>query len=119
MTTFLTTIHILACFFLIISVLLQQGKGADVSASLGGSSQTLFGSSGGATFFTRFTSIVAGAFMATSIFLTVIHNQGKKSIFDNAAAKSQSSAPVNPVSAPAQSAPAVPVPAQPATPDKK
>ncbi len=85
MQTFLTVIHVVACLLLIPVILIQQGKGADISASFGGSSQTVFGSSGGATFFTRLTTVLAAVFMLTSLTLTSVTNQGKKkSVFEGA-----------------------------------
>jgi preprotein translocase subunit SecG len=104
MTTFLTILHVSACIMLILVVLIQAGKGADISASLGGSSQTVFGSSGGANFFTRFTGITAGVFMFTSISLTVFSAQNKKSVFESGSVMPASA----PISAPA--APAAPTP---------
>jgi len=65
-----TVIHVVACFFLIIVVLLQTGKGADIGAVFGGSSQTVFGSGGAANLLTRLTTYTAVIFMVTSIFLT-------------------------------------------------
>jgi len=53
MITFLTTIHIVVCVFLVIVVLLQHGKGADIGATFGGASQTVFGASGAAPFSAR------------------------------------------------------------------
>ena len=50
------SIHVLACLFLIVVVLLQTGKGADMGAVFGGGSQTLFGSSGAGNFLTRLTT---------------------------------------------------------------
>src|SRR3989338_6798643 len=67
MTTFLTIVHVSTCVLLILVVLIQSGKGAEISASLGGSSQTVFGSSGGANFFTRLTAGLATVFMITSL----------------------------------------------------
>jgi preprotein translocase subunit SecG len=63
-------IHVLACFFLIVVVLLQTGKGADMGAVFGGGSQTLFGSSGAGNFLTKLTTGTAIAFMLTSLILT-------------------------------------------------
>jgi len=63
-------IHVLSCFFLIVVVLLQTGKGADMGAVFGGGSQTLFGSSGAGNFLTKLTAGTAAAFMITSIILT-------------------------------------------------
>ena len=82
MSTFVTVVHIITCLLLILVVLIQSGKGAEISASLGGSSQTVFGSSGGANFFTRFTSTLAAIFMACSLILTVLVNQSRKSVFE-------------------------------------
>lgn len=83
MQTFLTIVHIFACFLIILVVLIQSGKGADISASFGGGggSQTLFGSSGGANFFSRFTAVIAAIFMMTSVGLTILSTQ-RSSIFD-------------------------------------
>jgi preprotein translocase subunit SecG len=63
-------IHVLSCFFLIVVVLLQTGKGADMGAVFGGGSQTLFGSSGAGNFLTKLTAGTAAAFMLTSLVLT-------------------------------------------------
>lgn len=65
-----TIVHVVACFFLIIVVLLQTGKGADIGAVFGGSSQTVFGSGGAANLLTRLTTWTAVIFMITSLFLT-------------------------------------------------
>ncbi len=66
----LPTLHILSCFFLIVVVLLQTGKGADMGAVFGGGSQTLFGSGGAGNFLTRLTTATAIVFMLTSLILT-------------------------------------------------
>jgi preprotein translocase subunit SecG len=63
-------IHVVACIFLIVVVLLQTGKGADMGAVFGGGSQTLFGSSGAGNFLTKLTTGTALAFMVTSLILT-------------------------------------------------
>ena len=63
-------IHVFACLFLIVVVLLQTGKGADMGAVFGGGSQTLFGSGGAGNFLTRLTTGTAIAFMITSLILT-------------------------------------------------
>lgn len=65
-----TILHVTACLFLIGVVLLQQGKGADMGAVFGGSSSTIFGSSGAGNFLTRLTTIMAVVFMITSLTLT-------------------------------------------------
>ncbi len=84
--TILTILHVFTCVVLILVVLVQSGKGADISASLGGSSQTVFGSSGGANFFTRFTSGAAGIFMITSLALTILGgHENRKSVMEGIA----------------------------------
>ncbi|HXQ22885.1 MAG TPA: preprotein translocase subunit SecG [Candidatus Acidoferrales bacterium] len=70
MLTIVTIVHIIACLFLIGVVLLQQGKGADMGAVFGGSSSTIFGSSGAGNFLTRLTTVMAVVFMLTSLALT-------------------------------------------------
>ena len=68
----ITILHILTCVFLIIVVLLQSGRGADVAAAFGGmGSQTAFGPRGSATVLTRATTWAAILFMITSITLSI------------------------------------------------
>jgi preprotein translocase subunit SecG len=70
MAVLLIILHVLACIGLIMIVLLQTGKGADMGAAFGGgSSQTLFGSSGAGTFFGKATTAIAVIFMVTSLTL--------------------------------------------------
>lgn len=83
METFLTVVHIVTTVLLVLFVLIQSGKGAEVSASFGGSSQTIFGSSGGATFFAKFTAALATIFMVTSLLLTLQNSQQRSSVFDD------------------------------------
>lgn len=65
-------LHFIIVVLLIVVVLLQTGKGSEVGFAFGsGAAQTMFGSSGGKTFITRFTIILAVAFMCTSIFLAI------------------------------------------------
>jgi preprotein translocase subunit SecG len=80
-----TIIHIIACLFLIGVVLLQQGKGADMGAVFGGSSSTIFGSSGAGNFLTRLTTVMAVIFMLTSLTLTYSTSRRMSStVFDTA-----------------------------------
>jgi len=72
MIYFVTTVHILVCFFIIIVVLLQSGKSGDISADFGGQgSQTAFGPRGAANALSRATTWSAVAFMITSITLSI------------------------------------------------
>ncbi len=106
-----TVIHVLACLFLIVIVLLQTGKGAEMGAVFGGSSSTVFGSSGAGNFLTRVTTGVAVLFMCTSLGLTYFSaRQGTATIFDDAPAASAPAQPAAPAEAPAPEAPAAPAP---------
>jgi len=68
MTILLIIIHIIVCIALIMIVLLQTGKGADMGAAFGGgSSNTLFGSTGASTFLSKATTVAAVVFMITSL----------------------------------------------------
>ena len=66
MITVVTIIHIIVSLGLIIIVLLQTGRGADIGAVFGGSSATIFGSSGAGNFLTRLTTGFAVVFMLTA-----------------------------------------------------
>ncbi len=72
MTTVLTVIHIVVCLFLVVIVLLQHGKGADMGATFGGSSQTVFGSDGPLPLLNKVTTSAAIIFMVTSIGLAYL-----------------------------------------------
>ncbi len=85
MQTLLTVVHVFTCFLLVLVVLIQSGKGAEISTSFAGSSQTVFGSSGGANFFTRLTSVAAAVFMTTSLVLTLLGGESRKSLFESMA----------------------------------
>jgi len=93
MQTLVTVIHVFTCVLLVLVVLIQSGKGAEISTSFSGSSQTVFGSSGGANFFTRFTSVTAAVFMVTSLTLTLMGGESKKSLFDGPVPATQGAAP--------------------------
>ncbi len=84
MTTILTIVHILVCFFLVIIVLLQQGKGASMGATFGGSSQTVFGSEGPLPLLNKVTTAAAVIFMVTSISLAYMSaNRSTHSLMKN------------------------------------
>ncbi|HUK88355.1 MAG TPA: preprotein translocase subunit SecG [Terriglobales bacterium] len=66
-------VHIIVCFFLIIVVLLQSGKAADLAGAFGGmGSQTAFGPRGSATLLSKATTLSAVLFMVTSLTLSII-----------------------------------------------
>ncbi len=79
MVILVTVVHVIACVILILVVLLQAGKGADMGAVFGGASSTIFGSSGAGNFLTRLTAAAAVVFMTTSLALTYIGSHGVSS----------------------------------------
>ncbi|MHB8788511.1 MAG: preprotein translocase subunit SecG [Desulfobulbaceae bacterium] len=104
MTTLLIIIHIIVCLFLIAIVLLQHGKGADMGASFGGSSQTLFGTEGPVPLLNKITTLAAIVFMGTSISLAYISaHQSTGTVMEDVkvqAAPVQQQAPAAPVTIP-------------------
>ena len=85
MMTLLVTLHVVICVLLVVTVLLQFGKGAEMGAVMGGgASQAVFSSSAKGNFMTKLTSILAIGFMVNSILLTTLKSrEAKKSLFDN------------------------------------
>ena len=80
MITFITGLHIALCFFLILVVLLQTGKRADLAGAFGGGgSQTAFGTRGAATFLSKMTTTAAVLFMLTSLGLSLVGAAGSGS----------------------------------------
>jgi preprotein translocase subunit SecG len=117
MYTLIVVLHIVVSFALILVILLQTGKGSDIGAVFGGgSSQTLFGSTGPTSFLSKLTAGAAIIFMLTSLFLAYFSGTGgTRSIMKSGAA------PVQSMPAPPTGMPAAPagVPAMPATPPTK
>ncbi|MEE9935678.1 MAG: preprotein translocase subunit SecG [Deltaproteobacteria bacterium] len=114
MTTLFTVIHIVVCVSLILIVLLQAGKGADMGAAFGGSSQTVFGSSGAGTFLGKLTAAIAIIFMLTSITLTYTASRKTSTLMEGVTAPvTRQAAPVapSPAQTPAAAAPSA-APAQ-------
>jgi len=103
----LIILHVIVCFILIMVVLLQSGKAADLAGAFGGGgSQTALGSRGAATVLTKATTIAAVLFMMTSLGLALIGSRrGGGSVLDESAPAAQS-APKTP--APQEQAPAEP-----------
>ncbi len=75
MDTLLTIVHVVVCLFLVVIVLLQHGKGADIGATFGGSSQSLFGTEGPLPLLNKITTAAAIVFMLTSVTLAYISSQ--------------------------------------------
>jgi preprotein translocase subunit SecG len=77
LTSVLTVIHLVAAIAIVVLILLQQGRGADMGAAFGGggSSQSLFGSRGSATFLSRVTGGLALLFFITALSLAYIYTR--------------------------------------------
>src|SRR6187401_1590048 len=76
MTILLTIVHVLVCVFLVVVVLLQSGKAADLAGAFGGmGSQTAFGPRGAATILSKATTIAAAVFMVTSLSLAILNTR--------------------------------------------
>ncbi len=69
MIPLLVVVHVVVCLILILIVLLQGGKGAEMGAAFGGASQTVFGSAGPTDFLGKVTTWAAAIFMVTSLSL--------------------------------------------------
>lgn len=116
MQILITIVHVVACIVLILVVLLQAGKGANMGAVFGGSSQTVFGSSGPGGFLSKMTTAVAVIFMLTSFSLSYTASRRGSSLMEGAAkpvAQKTVPAPVPaappvPAATPAPQAPAAP-----------
>lgn len=94
MESLLLVIHLIACAVLIGVILLQAGKGASMGAMFGGGANTLFGGRGPATFFQKFTTVVALVFLATSIGLArFAKTSGEGSVIDMAPTPTLAPAP--------------------------
>ncbi len=117
MYTLLVVLFIVVCLFLIMVVLLQQGKGADVAAAFGGaSSQASFGPRGTTTLMHRLTTGSFVLFVALCLGLSVLTARRGRSVTTGVKGKAPVSAPAQPTpaksagQAPAQGAPTVPAP---------
>ena len=92
MQQLLVLLHIIVCGFLIVLVLMQHGKGADMGAAFGsGGSNTMFGSQGSLPFMMKLTGIVAAIFFTTSLSL---------SYFVSSKVKAPANSPVSQITAP-------------------
>ena len=123
MYTVFVILHLIVCLFLIFIILIQSSKGAEMGAAFGGSSQTLFGSRGAATFLSKLTTGAAILFMVTSLLLAVISVR-RGSVMTSVPVQKAAESPFNTVPAPAtepaaapaegeaQKAPAIPAPAK-------
>jgi preprotein translocase subunit SecG len=118
MVSIVVSIHVIVCVTICVIILLQQGKGAEIGAVFGGSSQTVFGASGAGNALTKTTWALAVIFFATSIFLALASaRRVTGSIFEGFSSKPASVMPVS-KQAPKNAAPAAPAPAGASTPAK-
>ncbi|HEX8252726.1 MAG TPA: preprotein translocase subunit SecG [Thermoanaerobaculia bacterium] len=106
MTVLLIILHVIISLFLILVVLVQQGKGADLAGAFGGGgSQTAFGARGATTLLHKLTTGFFVAFVLTSLALGILQGRPRSSVMAGEAA---------PAAAPTTTAPATPAPATPA-----
>jgi preprotein translocase subunit SecG len=81
MLTVIAIIHLIVAIALILIVLLQTGRGSEIGAAFGGgSSQTLFGSSGSSKFMTKLTTAAVVIFMLTSLSLAYFYGHRESSV---------------------------------------
>jgi preprotein translocase subunit SecG len=87
--TFLNIVHVFVCLFLILVVLLQQGRGGGMGGAFGGATAQVFGGRGAGNFMTRLTAICAAVFMVTSMALAYIASAGDRELrrFENTQGK--------------------------------
>jgi preprotein translocase subunit SecG len=81
MQTLLYIVHVFVCLFLILVVLLQQGRGGGLGSMAGGSTQ-VFGGRGAGNFLSRLTTICAAIFMVTSMSLAYLSSSGDRALRD-------------------------------------
>jgi len=115
MVILLTILHVIVAVFLILVVLLQTGKRADLAGAFGGGgSQTAFGARGAATLLSRLTAWSAGIFMATSLVLSLLASSGsggRGSVLDAIPAPAPAQAPATPPATPPPTPAPAPAPA--------
>lgn len=101
MYTATVILHLIVCFLMIAAILLQAGKGAEIGAAFGGSSQTVFGSRGPGTFLSKVTVAAAVIFMLTSLGLALLSKQENvASVIDVPVSAGEAAAPAGTDAAP-------------------
>ena len=110
LTVLLVILHVVVSLFLILVVLVQQGKGADLAGAFGGGgSQTAFGARGATTLLHKLTTAFFVLFVITSIALAILQARPRASVMTGQPAAAATPAPTT--TAPATPAPATPAPA--------
>jgi preprotein translocase subunit SecG len=126
----LEIVHVFVCLFLMLVVLLQQGKGGGMGAAFGGgATQQVFGGRGAGNILTRATAICAATFMLTSVTLAYVASAGDRDLkahileeqrkgkgHEGTRVKASKSKPTAPDTAPAAPAPAPETPPTPPAP---
>ena len=107
MITLVVIVHVIVCIALVIIVLLQAGRGAEIGAAFGGASQTIFGSSGSGGFMSKLTTGAAIIFMLTCLSLSYFASHRSESSVVESAKKQVAGQPL----------PAQPAPGSPAQPE--
>ena len=120
MTVLILIIHVIVSLALILIVLLQTGKGAEMGAAFGGSNQTVFGSQGATTFLSKITTGAAIFFMLTSLSLAYLASRRTTSVMRDGApvvdVQGQEAQPALPEGPAPSEIPTEPVPDAPALP---
>ena len=111
----IVVLYVFICFFLILVVLVQQGRGADIAGAFGGGgTQTAFGARGATTLLHKLTTGAFIGFIVLSLLLTVLQRHQRPSVMEKASAKTAPAVPKPAAPAPAAPAPAGQAPAAPA-----
>jgi preprotein translocase subunit SecG len=106
-----TALHVIVCLVMILVVLLQSGKAADLAGAFGGmGSQTVFGPRGTATVLSKATTVAAALFMVTSLALVILANGRANS--SGSVLENHKSGTVQQKKAPAKASPAPLAPAK-------
>src|SRR5688500_10849502 len=106
MTVLLVILHVIISIFLILVVLIQQGKGADLAGAFGGGgSQTAFGARGATTLLHKLTTAFFILFVITSMSLAILQARPRSSVMSDQPAAATTPAPTTTAPAPAPATP--------------
>lgn len=110
----LVTVYVLVCLVLMVSILLQQGKGGDIANAFGGGgSQAVFGARSGATLLTKVTTGLAAGFMLIALGLAVFGQRGPSSVVGGIEGPKSPELPAAALPGAEPAAPAAPAASQP------